>query len=407
MKYKTLLISVVFIFLLIILSNSFGQKELEWKGDIEFEKGVKVIKNPKEPLYGNITFELEEDLSIGNEDDENYLFYKVGDIQVDTDGNIYVLDSGNHRLQVFNKNGNYIRTLGKRGQGPGEFNTPVRLQLDDKKGNIYVADNILRKIIIFDKEGKYIDKDIPLVEILSDFCLDSESSIWGKFYFPGMDTYHFIKKVNLTGKVEKTFIEIPYYDSRLKLSYSKVGNTSYMGGYFFTHGYEHDIFLSKIDNHTFIYGNSKKYELIKVDITGETIFIMRKDETPKEITNSEKERVKNRIKGNLMKKGYYVPEISINFPKYMPYFYSIITDNKGRIYVRKNPLPRYSSVNHEYDLYNKEGLYLYKIHLDHYPDVINNGYIYTRISDEETGEEQIKRYKIKNWDQINTQSPNL
>ena len=253
---------------------------------------------------------------------------------------------------------------------------------------------MLRKIIIFDKEGKYLDKDIPLVELLNDFYLDRDGCIWGKFFSPGN---HFIKKVNLTGKVENTFAEIPYYVNRIKTSYSKVGNTANLGGYFFTHGYEYDLFLSQVDNHTFIYGYSKEYELIAVDKTGETLFMIRKDETSKEITKNEKDRIKNQNIWNLRKQGHNVPEISIKFPEYMPYFYSIITDNKGRIYVRKNPVSRESNTNHEYDVFNKEGQYIYKIHLNHYPDVIKNGCVYTRIANEETGEEQVKRFLIKNW----------
>jgi len=258
---------------------------------------------------------------------------------------------------------------------------------------------MLRKIIIFDKEGKYLDKDIPLVELLNDFYLDRDGCIWGKFFSPGN---HFIKKVNLTGKVENTFAEIPYYVNRIKTSYSKVGNTAYLGGYFFTHGYEYDLFLSQVDNHTFIYGYSKEYELIAVDKTGETLFMIRKDETSKEITKNEKDRIKNQNIWNLRKQGHNVPEISIKFPEYMPYFYSIITDNKGRIYVQRNPLFHELNTQHEYDVFNKEGMCLYKAHLNCYPDVIKEGYVYTRIANEDTGEEQIKRHKVKNWDQIKT-----
>jgi hypothetical protein len=117
MKTKTILISMLFSLSLIILSTSYGQKKLEWKGKVKIEEGVKVIINPKEPLFGEIEFELEEDLNIGCEDDENYFFYKIRDIQVDKDENIYVLDSGNHRLQIFDNKGIYLRTIGKKGQG--------------------------------------------------------------------------------------------------------------------------------------------------------------------------------------------------------------------------------------------------------------------------------------------------
>ena len=400
MKNKTKAVSIVLFLSVLIIVISFGGQKTEWKGKIEVEDGVKVIKNPGEPLYGEIQFELEEDLSIGREDDENYLFYRARDIQVDTDGNIYILDSGNHRLQVFDKSGIYLRSIGKKGQGPGEFSVPSRLRLDEETGNIFVKDNMLRKIIIFEKEGKYIDKDIPLVEILIDFCLDSDRCIWGKFSLPGIKTYRFIKKITLSGKVEKTFAEIPYLKQSIVISSTRKGNTGTMGGYFFDHGYEDDLFISKVKNHTFIYGHSKKYELVVIDRSGKTLFMMRKDESPIKITKNERVRIKNQIIWDIRKQGHYVPEISIKLPDYKPYFYSIITDDISRIYVRKNPVSRKSGINHEYDVFNKEGLYLYKIHLNYYPNVIKNGYLYTLITNEDTGEELVKRFRIKNWGKI-------
>jgi WD40 repeat protein len=399
MKNKAKVLSIALFLSAFIMVISFGGQKTDWKGKIEIEDGVKVIKNPGEPLYGEITFELEEDLSIGNEDDKNYLFYRLRDIQVDTDGNIYVLDSGNQRLQVFDKDGKYLRTIGKRGQGPGEFNTPTQLQLDDETGNIFVKDNGLRKIIIFEKEGKYIDKDIHLTEFLSDFYLDSDRCIWGKFSLPGIDS-RFIKKVTFAGKVEKIFTEIPYHIQRIVTSLTRKGKYWNYGAYLVNSGYEDDLFISKVDSNTFVYGHSKKYELVAVDKSGKTLFIIRKDESPIKITKTERDRIKDRMKWDMRKDGRLVPEISIKFPDYKPYFYSIITDDISRIYVRKNPVPHESNTNHEYDVFNKEGLYLYKIHLNYYPDVIKNGYIYTRITDDETGLEQIKRYRIKNWDKI-------
>ena len=69
---------------------------------------MKVVKNPDEPLYGEIQLDLEEDLSIGREDDENYMFYSARNIALDSDENIYVLDSGNHRIQKFDKDGRFL-----------------------------------------------------------------------------------------------------------------------------------------------------------------------------------------------------------------------------------------------------------------------------------------------------------
>jgi hypothetical protein len=393
------IIACVFIFFSVYAIEN---QNPQWKGTIEEEAGVKVIKNPNEPLYGEIEFELEEDLSIGNEEDENYLFYRLRNIQVDADGNIYVLDSGNNRLQVFNKNGDYLRTIGKKGQGPGEFDTPSFMNLDKETGNILLTDRSMT-VQIFDKEGQYIDKSIHLAVLLRDFYVDSDGCIWGKFVLPGMDENHSIKRVISTGEIEKTIAEIPYYTNRIKLSHSKAGYTANIGGYFFTHGYEYDLFISKIDNHTFIYGNSKEYELVVVDKTGKTLFRIRKDEAPEKITKNEEERIKIRISGEIAKRGYFEPDISIEFPDQKPYFFSILTDSRARIYVRKNPISRESDENHMYDMFSKDGYFLYRIIIPIFPDVIHKGYIYTRSENEETGEEFVKRYKIKNWDQIREQ----
>jgi WD40 repeat protein len=394
-KAKVLIISLFLSAFIMIFS--FGRQEPEWKGKIEYENGVKIIQNPEDSLYGEIKFNLEEDLSIGNEDDENYLFYRARDIQIDTEGNIYILDSGNHRLQIFDKDGKYFRSIGKRGQGPGEFSQPSCLQLDDETGNIFVTDYRSMTIIIFEKEGKHIDKDVHFGEFLNDFYLDSDSCIWGIFSLPGINVmYRSIKKLSLEGKVEKTFAEIPYHIQRIEISRT----SSSLGAYMINSGYEDDLFISKVDSHTFIYGHSKKYELVAVDKSGKTLFKIRKDEPPIKITKSERDRIINRIKGNIMKQGHYVPDVSLKFPDYMAYFYSITTDDRSQIYVRKNPVSRESNTIHEYDVFNKEGRYIYKINLNHYPDVIRNGYLYTIVVNEETGLEQIKRYRIKNWGKI-------
>ena len=68
-----LLICIPLLFISLSLKDN---PKPQWKGKIEYENGVKVIKNPRIPLYGEIAFELEEDLSIGDEEDENSAFWR-------------------------------------------------------------------------------------------------------------------------------------------------------------------------------------------------------------------------------------------------------------------------------------------------------------------------------------------
>ena len=94
MKYKYSFILVVCFLVSLTFLVSSQDENPQWKGTIEEEDGIKVIKNPAEPLYGELTLKLEEDLSIGSDKDENYLFYKTWHLAVDKEGNIYYSDSG-------------------------------------------------------------------------------------------------------------------------------------------------------------------------------------------------------------------------------------------------------------------------------------------------------------------------
>ena len=96
MKLKKLIL-ITLVLLILFISLAFQKQKAEWKGTIEKENGVKVIKNPREPLYGEIEFQLEEDLRIGNEENENYMFFMLPSISVDSEENILVLDRGNCR----------------------------------------------------------------------------------------------------------------------------------------------------------------------------------------------------------------------------------------------------------------------------------------------------------------------
>jgi len=71
-------------------------------------------------------FELIEDLVIGGDpDDPETAFYRPTDVLAAANGNIFVVDSGNARVQMFGADGSFLKTLGQRGQGPGEFQLPT------------------------------------------------------------------------------------------------------------------------------------------------------------------------------------------------------------------------------------------------------------------------------------------
>jgi len=70
---------------------------------------------------------------------------------------LYVSDTQNHVLKVFDKNGNFLMQIGKKGEEDGEFNYPSFLALD-RSGRLYVVDSFNFRIQIFDPDGKFIKK---------------------------------------------------------------------------------------------------------------------------------------------------------------------------------------------------------------------------------------------------------
>jgi hypothetical protein len=83
-------------------------------------------------------------------------FYKLASFAVGKNGQIYILDSGNSRIQCFSKEGKFLFGYGRRGQGPGELSSDPRKIKILSDGNIYVIDNSQRRINVYNQEGKFV-----------------------------------------------------------------------------------------------------------------------------------------------------------------------------------------------------------------------------------------------------------
>jgi DNA-binding beta-propeller fold protein YncE len=75
-------------------------------------------------------------------------FWGPRDIAVDVDGRVFVTDTGNKRVVVFDANGNLITQFGSTGFDLGQFDEPVGVDLD-MNGSVYVADTWNQRIQVF------------------------------------------------------------------------------------------------------------------------------------------------------------------------------------------------------------------------------------------------------------------
>jgi DNA-binding beta-propeller fold protein YncE len=85
-----------------------------------------------------------------------WLFNQPTDIAFGKNGEIYVADGyGNSRIVKFDHEGNFLKSWGRYGGEPGEFNLPHSVVVDDK-GRVYVGDRENQRIQIFDSDGTYL-----------------------------------------------------------------------------------------------------------------------------------------------------------------------------------------------------------------------------------------------------------
>ena len=215
MRHKTI---IIIFFLFILISHGYAE--------------IRVIENP-EPLYHGIssvvTLKSIKDIEEIQNDD---LCAFVGILAVDTDteGNYYVFDYKHGTIVKLNKKFEFLKTIGSKGEGPGEFKivgaTPffLDLGLDDR---LYISDFMNRKITRYTLQGKYIDEH--KLENFRPFKAIADEA--GNIYVPSikdnvLDIYDKninYKKSLLSNDIRKTFLffkppacaihkqNVPYY----------------------------------------------------------------------------------------------------------------------------------------------------------------------------------------------------
>ncbi|MFZ2054670.1 MAG: 6-bladed beta-propeller [Candidatus Aminicenantales bacterium] len=136
-----------------------------------------LISNPKTPVpppgqRKKLIFK--EELTIGQvEGDDHYMFGEAVAFNADEKGNFYVTDWRRRRILKYDSAGQYLLTIGREGQGPGEFQNlspaPARF---DKDGHIYVTDINSQRISFFDDSGNYLHQ-IAIPDVFEDLYMNA------------------------------------------------------------------------------------------------------------------------------------------------------------------------------------------------------------------------------------------
>ena len=122
----------------------------------EIVDGIKTVMNPDFSRDGRIVYKMSEAITLGPETGpEETILFSPRKIRVDALGNAYVLDAEDIRIKIYDVDGNWIRNVGHRGQGPGEYMAISDFDVT-KDGTIYILDTPQRRITVYTNVEKHI-----------------------------------------------------------------------------------------------------------------------------------------------------------------------------------------------------------------------------------------------------------
>jgi|GEM_PF-4824799 len=203
--------------------------------EIRGEQDLKIINPKPDPNAKDVFTELVllKEINDGFRKEQPNYFARISSICVDDEGNLYVADGKHKTIFKFSKDGEFIKTIGREGQGPGEFMDEfMEISFgNDKK--IYVVDNVRLKIIVYGKDGEFIK------ELKSPFFMLSRRdkvavNRKGEIYLYSLGGLKVIDKFDSNMKLKESFFdrdilkEITFYKPKDWLTTDAVTSPRYI-----------------------------------------------------------------------------------------------------------------------------------------------------------------------------------
>ena len=396
---KTRILSITAItFSLLILFSACWQQESPWQGKIEEVDGVTIVKNPMKPLKPELQIIFEEDLTIGVEEgDENYMFGNQVFMNTDDDGNFYVTDWDRKTVRKYDSNGNFLQSIGRLGQGPGEFQDISEVRFNSE-GNIYLNDVKIQRISFLSKEGNFL-KGIKFPTRFERVVINSKGFYIAKSvdnvelgkgkkwdYFYGLFDENF--------KLMAEFLRLPQEaNARYKNSDSI---TQLIADSLSDMAFQPYVNYALGKNDLIYFGYPENYEIKVYSSEGMLMKIIQRDFEPVEIGERHKEYFEHnqselfmaKIPANEEKRVFEL----VKYPKYKPAYERFILMENGWIFVTVDSVRDRSTL---VDIFNKNGEYLAQFKTDVPTDWLsfNNGKAYAVVTIDDY--QFIKRYNFE------------
>lgn len=347
------------------------------KIEVKTINGVQVVFNPKNPAPPKGTpakLTLKEEFSLGEGKKEEEIFSEISSIAVDDEGNIYLLDGKENKILVFDKKGKYLRSFGKKGQGPGEMSMPAGIHLTPDK-ELMVDDSLNRKLIFFSLDGKFL-RNISTATFfsLAGVELDSQGNMIAQvFIFVNNKINREIKKFD---KELNPLFTISTYD----LSNILAGKINPFSMFIIYR-------VGKDD--TILIGNLDQYEIKVLNSEGKVIKRILKEYEPVKVTEEHKKEMLERIPSGFPYRD------RLELPKALPPYRNFFLDEQGRIFVETFEKGK-TKGEHLHDIFDAAGNYIARLALKGEEHFIKGEKLYS-IEETEDGFQVLKCYSVR-WE---------
>ncbi|MGD2073203.1 MAG: 6-bladed beta-propeller [Candidatus Thorarchaeota archaeon] len=328
------------------------------------EDGVEVIINHLEPykIKGEPTsLKIEVDFTIDTERDDVATtgLTDITHFDVDSEGYIYCLNGTSNEdfIVKFDKDGKFIISFGRKGQGPGELNRPYHVELNHQE-QIVITDYLARKLILFDKDGNYIKEyDRDLMAMKAHPLANGKYLVW--YQLTGQITDEYIIQTPLSLRTSD-LEEIKELD-RYKLPNYRV--TGKRRGIMPSFSWA----ISK--KYIFIGNETRDYEIWAFDLEGNLVKKIRTAYSPVIVPDEYKKDMLDGIKFQEMKEATY-------FPKNFPPFRGMFADDTDRLYVMtyEKDADTDESI---FDIFSPEGFFLGQIPIK---VIVSNSQVLAKIT---------------------------
>jgi hypothetical protein len=348
--------------------------------------GVEYVHNAASPLRPGLTVEFQEELSFGGDtESKEAALYRPADILVDEDDFIYVSDYQDAVIKVFDPQGKFVRAIGSKGQGPGEFQSIIAMKfLPD--GRLLVFDTRSRRTSLFDRKGSYIGGH-PWRNSHNELLLTDESGYLADENIYGEERKLFVKKYDFEGN------ELENWGEFTPLG-MKVQTRGEMTISITTPYTPQSIFACDPSRRRLYHCHNDTYVIEEYDEPGRLVRKFDRPYEPVPFTQKDAEdyyaafdRRNNKVISEMARE--------VELPKVKTVAEDIFVDDRGNLWVATNELDESTEPpRRAYDMFDPEGRYTCRLWLDFRPGVFVRGKMYRIDSDEETGDVRVKRYSV-------------